>query len=86
MELYNLNILGLSETKVQSNGKKVIDEARRCRRWNGRGESERWCAELAEHCLDGMAEKLEVHEREMCYDQVENQGLVDNVHTNVYSS
>lgn len=27
MELYSLNILGLSETKVQSNGKKVIDKA-----------------------------------------------------------
>ena len=27
MELYSLNILGLSETNVQSNGKKVIDEA-----------------------------------------------------------
>ena len=45
--------------------------------------SERWCGHNGVRTLGRLPEELEVYEREMWYDQVENRRHVDNAHTSV---
>ena len=82
MECYELDVLGLSETKVRGNGTRVIDGAKyvyagvtegRARVGMGIVVAERWAEELRGwRCM-----------LELCNDQIENRGYVDDNHTGV---
>ena len=69
MTHYNIDVLGLSETKVRGNGMKEIGGAKYIRlRWSDRRESEVRCGDNRSRTLGGLHQKLEVYQRKVCND------------------